>query len=437
MNKRFLTREEIEDIIEFNQPQKGIPIKTANSIVEANKNFYRKELAKQFVNPQIIPELKRDIEKYHQKSLIEYGCNVGVICAQSVGEKQTQATLNVFHFTGSSEKINTTSIARIIELLSATKTQKNKNCTMIFKNNNKTLNELRKIINYSVVDVKFGDLVQEYQINTQKQQPSWYSLYEQIYETSVPEPTMFLDCSINISLLVEYRITLSQICRKITNEYPDLICIPSPDSISKIHIYNTIDYSFDSSDIRFLNPDNAPYIHYTEVVYKNIENISICGIPGIKNIFVEQDTNKTWKIETDGTNLQAILAHPYIDAYNTISNDIWEIYNVLGIEAVRTYMIKEFIRVIGDINVCHIKLLVDKMTFTGSIKSISRYSTKTEDLGPMTAASFEESLEKFTKASIFSQVEKTNGVSASIMCGKMTQTGTGSFSLLVDIDKLL
>ena len=55
----------------------------------------------------------------------------------------------------------------------------------------------------------------------------------------------------------------------------------------------------------------------------------------------------------------------------------------------------------------------------------------------MAKASFEESLENFLKAGVNGEKENANGVSASIMLGKMPNIGTGVFDLIVDIQKLI
>ena len=91
---RFLTEDEIESIIDFIKPSISIPYKTAMSIVESNKNRLRSQLKIQKVYPEIIPELKETIIKNYLSSIIEPGESVGIICAQSIGERQTQNTLN-------------------------------------------------------------------------------------------------------------------------------------------------------------------------------------------------------------------------------------------------------------------------------------------------------------------------------------------------------
>jgi DNA-directed RNA polymerase II subunit RPB1 len=40
-------------------------------------------------------------------------------------------------------------------------------------------------------------------------------------------------------------------------------------------------------------------------------------------------------LETDGVCLQKIMSHPMIDGTRTISNDIIEVKNILGVEAAR------------------------------------------------------------------------------------------------------
>jgi DNA-directed RNA polymerase II subunit RPB1 len=146
-------------------------------------------------------------------------------------------------------------------------------------------------------------------------------------------------------------------------------------------------------------------------------------------------------IETEGSNLAELLAHPEVDSSKTVSNNMWEIYDILGIEAARAFLIEEFSLVISSdstyINKRHIKLLVDMMTYTGIISSISRYGMRMGDqTGAMGRASFEESLDNFLKAGSYGERETTKGVSASIMCGKVSNIGTGLCQLGIDMSKL-
>jgi hypothetical protein len=91
---RLLTKEEIENMLSFIKPQPTVPIDTAMSVVNMNKNNLRSQLQNQKIYPAMIPKLLEQIKKSYYSSIIQPGESVGVICAQSIGEKQTQTTLN-------------------------------------------------------------------------------------------------------------------------------------------------------------------------------------------------------------------------------------------------------------------------------------------------------------------------------------------------------
>lgn len=55
---------------------------------------------------------------------------IGIIGAQSIGEKQTQTTLNTFHTAG---KLQQTGVSRLEEILNMSKNLKIKTCTIYFK----------------------------------------------------------------------------------------------------------------------------------------------------------------------------------------------------------------------------------------------------------------------------------------------------------------
>jgi DNA-directed RNA polymerase II subunit RPB1 len=56
---------------------------------------------------------------------------------------------------------------------------------------------------------------------------------------------------------------------------------------------------------------------------------------------------KEWILDTEGINLLAVLSCPEVDHRRTTSNDIVEIVQVLGIEAVRNALLKELKSVIS------------------------------------------------------------------------------------------
>ena len=94
MNKRKLTSEEIEFLLDFIKPNLKIPPETAESVMMLTKKRFRKQLIDQLLYPEVIPDLKILLEKNYRESLIDPGTSVGILCAQSIGERQTQNSVS-------------------------------------------------------------------------------------------------------------------------------------------------------------------------------------------------------------------------------------------------------------------------------------------------------------------------------------------------------
>jgi len=158
-------------------------------------------------------------------------------------------------------------------------------------------------------------------------------------------------------------------------------------------------------------------------------------IPDLKEFAVKAE----WILDTDGSNLLEILADQNVDGTRTISNDIWEIYQVLGIEAARAALYNEIHEVIREssVNFRHIALLIDTMTSRGALMPIDRHGINRGDVGPLAKSSFEETTEMLIKASIFGEYDRINGVSANIMLGQMPPCGTGDSEILLDEERYM
>jgi DNA-directed RNA polymerase II subunit RPB1 len=88
------------------------------------------------------------------------------------------------------------------------------------------------------------------------------------------------------------------------------------------------------------------------------------------------------------------------------------------------------------INYHHLSLLCDRMTMSYKMISIFRHGINNDNIGPIAKASFEETPEMFLKAAKHSELDEMRGVSANIMCGQEGYFGTGSFQVVLDINKM-
>jgi DNA-directed RNA polymerase II subunit RPB1 len=190
--------------------------------------------------------------------------------------------------------------------------------------------------------------------------------------------------------------------------------------------------------------------HFQEQLLKNVILRGIKGINQIilrkiKDNIIEQNgvfnREDMWVLDTVGSNLLDVLGLDMIDKTRTFSNNVAEIYDVLGIEAARQAIYNEFVDVIEFdgtyINYHHYSVLADRMTFTSKLISMFRHGINNDNIGAIAKASFEETPEMFLKAARHAELDTFRGVSANIMCGQEGFYGTSSFQVVLDVEEML
>ena len=179
-----------------------------------------------------------------------------------------------------------------------------------------------------------------------------------------------------------------------------------------------------------------------------LQNIVLRGVQGVTNVqarkiqnMVTKDDGKyikqdTWVLDTTGSNLLDTLALDYVDPTRTYSNDIKEVFDVLGIEAARQSIHMELLDVMEysgvSINYHHTSLLADRMTCNKDMVSIFRSGLLSDNVGPIAKATFEMHTEVFLDAARHGEFDPMTGVSAAIMCGQQGGYGTSSFQIIMD-----
>jgi len=449
MTKRLLSREEIDNLLSDIKINRSLPKTTALSIVNRIKENLREQLQGQMIYPAALPELKTEIMNYYHSSIVQPGESVGILTAQSIGERQTQMTLNTFHSAGLAIATVITGVPRFGELLNATRDPKMVSCQIYLKEHDDDLQQLRKYIGSSLREFTLKILTTDIIKHPTPITEPWFRTYLEFYNKYDIDDLMdhthyaHVQFKLNMTHIFEYCLSIIDIVDAIVNEYNDIICIPSPIDKAQIDIFVDItNITLSEADL-FIEEKNRAMIYVNNVVIPLLEDLSVAGISGIKNFYYKkyhEHGKSGWMIETQGSNFTELLTHPKIKTNILVSNNMWDIYNSLGIEAAREFLIDEFKNVVSSdgtyINMCHIMLLVDLMTFSGNISSISRYGVKRDQAGPLAKASFEESLDNFLKAGVFGDVETTKGISASIMLGKRSNIGTGLCDLVYDLNTL-
>ena len=436
---------------------------------------------KRFHRKALVLLLETIVLKYKQ-AIVHPGEMVGVIAGQSIGEPTTQLTLNTFHLSGVASKSNVTrGVPRIEEILRLTKNPKNPSLTVHLK----PLDELEqeKAIQYAnmMEHTKLVDVVKSLQICFDPHEQSTFIeddklLMEQYYEfenmvkecneeeqdsnVEVVKSKWIIRMEMDAEVLLDKNITMDDIHFAIKNSYygNDITCVYSDYNSDKLVFRIRMNSNvFKSKKSKgFSEKGITDPLDQSDDIYllKNFQdtllnNIVLRGVNGIENVIPRKLQNMivkeegkyvkkdVWILDTTGSNLMETLAIDFIDNKRTYSNDIKEVFDVLGIEAARQVLYNEFVDVMefSDvyINYHHLSLLCDRMTCTKNMVSIFRSGILNDDIGPIAKGTFEVHTEVFLNAARHADFDHMRGVSANVMMGQVGYYGTNAFNLVLDM----
>jgi DNA-directed RNA polymerase II subunit RPB1 len=418
----------------------------------------------------------------YKRAIVAPGEMVGMIAGQSIGEVSTQMTLNTFHFAGVASKSNVTrGVPRIEEILSLSSEIKNPSLSIYLKPEDEQQKEKAQTTMYMLEHTKLQEIVRSIEVcfdpddlNTLISEDSetiqQYRAFENMtsecsegsHQTDENEKSKWIIRMVmDPEVMLEKNITMDDVNFTLKNCYDEQVnCIYSDFNSDKLIFRIRMNEVIKSSTGRGgqkktkVNPlDQSDQIY----ILKNfqdqlLQNVVLRGIKGVNKVILRKIVDNIvehngiykkqdiWVLDTIGTNLLDVLGLDFIDNKRTISNDIIEIFNVLGIEAARQSIYNELVEVVEFdgtyINYHNYSVLVDRMTFTHKLISIFRHGINNDNIGPIAKASFEETPEMFLKAARHAELDTMRGVSANVMCGQEGFFGTAAFQVVLDIEEM-
>ena len=333
------------------------------------------------------------LEEY-ESAKVEPGECVGLVSAESIGEPGTQMTLNTFHFAGVAEMNVTMGLPRIIEILDA---RKKISTPMMEIYLNKPYNKGKNIrqIAASIRETKLQEVISEININ----------IAESNVEVKVNEEKL-KEIKINPDVLQKI---VTKSIKGVTGKRKDNLLI-----------------------LKLRGKDQS-----LNELYKLKEKLKVLYVKGIKGItqVLPVKREDEFVIISAGSNLSEVMQMKEVDETRTVSNDIFEIAGVLGIEAVRQTIVNEVFKVIEsqglNVDVRHIMLAADTMTFSGLMKGISRYGVISDKASVLARASFETPIKHIINASLVGEEDMLNSVIENVMLNQPVPVGTGLPGLVV------
>lgn len=409
-----------------------------------------------------------EIETRFQQAQANPGEMVGALAAQSLGEPATQMTLNTFHFAGVSSKNVTLGVPRLKEIINISKKPKAPSLTVFLtggaaRDAEKAKNVLCRLEHTTLRKVTANTAIY-YDPDPQRtvisEDQEFVNVY---YEMPDFDPTRISPWLLRIELdrkrMTDKKLTMEQIAEKINVGFgEDLNCIFNDDNADKlvlrIRIMNNEENKFQDEDEAVDKMEDDMFLRCIEA--NMLSDMTLQGIEAIGKVYMhlpQTDSKKRivitetgefkaigeWLLETDGTSMMKVLSERDVDPIRTSSNDICEIFQVLGIEAVRKSVEKEMNAVLQFyglyVNYRHLALLCDVMTAKGHLMAITRHGINRQDTGALMRCSFEETVDVLMDAAAHAETDPMRGVSENIIMGQLPKMGTGCFDLLLDAEK--
>lgn len=463
-----------------------------NIIIFSTLYYLRTSVSKEFSEhiPSIIAEIERNI----RKSLIKPTENIGIITAQSIGQPTTQMSLNAFHNSGRSTAV-TGGVPRLKELVRLSTKIATPSCiitlannTFLDKNNGEIINiKNSNRIKSCISEITINKLLENTNIifcnHANDLKENGRELWNLLGNNDISRNFYYIEMKFDKFNLLYNNVFMYNIDIIIKQFFSEEHSVSAQcswmynDNMGIYGIFLIINYNnLESSEGKNISPktivDTFGEITYINIIIDKIKNLILGGISGIsygeveqsgerkfiidKDTIISRDTEPeiyedliskydyhNYQIITVGTNFLEIMAKlKNIDKFRTITNDVNEIFMLMGIEAARNALIHEINIVINNdnndiIDRRHIQLLVDMMTQQGFLISMDRHGMFKSTSGPLQRASFEETAKQLMSASVFNEVDNMNSISDNIMFGQCIPTGTGSCSLQLNPDKFM
>lgn len=340
---------------------------------------------------------EKTVEEY-EKAKVSPGECVGLVSAESIGEPGTQMTLNTFHFAGVAEMNVTVGLPRIIEILDGRKNLETPMMHIYLKKPYSEGKNLRELA-LRIKETTLNDIASEFSINI---------------------ADLTIEVVLDKEKMKQLNLTSSQVVSAINKGMKGFHVKDKKDSIS----------------LRARSKDNN--LNETYKLKEKAKGIHVKGVKGIKHVLPVK-RGEEYIIITSGSNLGEVLQIAEVDSHRTITNDVYEIQGVLGIEAARQSIINEVFSVIDsqglNVDVRHIMLVADTMCITGEVKGITRYGVVSEKSSVLARASFETPIKHLINASINGEVDYLTSVVENVMINQPIPIGTGLPQLVTTPDK--
>jgi DNA-directed RNA polymerase beta' subunit len=341
-------------------------------------------------------------------SLYAPGTPIGLIASQSFSEPLTQMQLNQFHQSGEESEL-TGGVVRIKEIL---------NCSQNIKTPS------MKIVALEGHSIQILNLVE---VSLRTILDKWSDLCP---VDCLPTNRLYL--YLKREIMTEREVSPRQVADSLRHT----IFVPSSPHAGATLTYASI--HDDSWWVAIEHFQPTPLRALYRLIYK--QNPLVSGIRNIRDAVLstmevrEIQDGQLVKcvrpcVTTLGSNLTAIFALPWVDKRFTTTNDQMEVFAELGIDAACRCIEEELVQIMmsntASVIRKYVRIISNTICRTGTPCALTFAGLTNSNTSILKLATFERSLESFTRAAMNGHVDSLRGTSESLVVGKPVNLGTG------------
>lgn len=339
-----------------------------------------------------------ELKQRYRDMMFEPGEAAGIVGAQSISEPATQMTMETYHSAGAAKVSVTLGLPRLIEIIDARRNPKTPIMNVYIEEEYNDQESVREIA-AEIQEVTFKDVVSQDSFDITQLQ---------------------LEFVLDEDVLGEFMIEHEDIVEKLNSKLKSAH-VEREENV--LHVYPDKD-DYDLTDLQKMR--------------KKAFGIRMKGLKGIDHVVLLEEDDE-WRIQTAGTNLRKVLKIDGVDTTRTVSNDLFEVKKVLGVEAARNLILNEMQDTLDEqginVDIRWLMMLADTMTKEGDVQGATRYGITGSKHSVLARASFEETKKHLTDAALKGEVDPINSVVENLILGQVIPVGTGLLDLKADPGK--
>ena len=372
-----------------------------------------------------------------------HGASAGCLAAQSVGEPCTQMTLNTFHSSGIAAKNITLGIPRLKELLDASKAPKTPCTTLRLHARYAAGPAVATYLADTLPATRLGDLVARCDLlaepdpgATAVAADEWMVRAHAVLEGDRPAA----------GTRHVVRLTLARDVMRTRHLTPPMVrgmlaarlggaseVLSSEANAAEWTLRVRLGQVHDMAAHGGLT-DEQEAILLHRAMLGLLDTVLVGGHPDVRGA-AAAPVGEEWVVHVYGNLLSECAAFDEAVAWERCtSNDVWEVYHVLGVEACAHVLFEQIKAVVSFdgtyVDDRHLLQIVDTICRMGTLTPLTRHGINRTSATPLMRCSFEETTDVLCNAALFAESENALGVTTSIMTGQRCRFGTGAVDVL-------